>query len=120
MAIYKFGENNSGGSWWLNREQYDRLFEAGWKYEPSEYDIEQRHDKEAFLGDEGDTVPYGWRHNLSFEADSIQEAVSSWESATGENFFAGGCPCCGPPFGIGSEDYAEYETGRYVEASRPW
>jgi hypothetical protein len=115
MPRYEFSENNSGGSWWLNREQYEALFAAGWKYEPSEYDIQQGYDKEAFLG--GD-APYAWRNSLFIESDSIEDAVRSWEEATGENFFAGGCPCCGPPFSISGE--GDYYSGGYVEMGRPF
>jgi hypothetical protein len=122
MDIFEFSENNSGGSWWLDRKQYDALFAAGWTYEPSEYDLKSGYDKDGFLGDKGDDVPYGWRHGLRFEANSIQEAVESWESATGENFFAGGCPCCGAPFSISNEssDKWEYMSGGYEEMSRPF
>jgi hypothetical protein len=42
MTVYEFSETNSGGSWWLSKSQYEALFAAGWKYEPSEYDILQR------------------------------------------------------------------------------
>lgn len=116
--IYTFSETNSGGRWWLNRKQYEALFAAGWKYTPSEYDLENNYDKKSLFG--GDDVPYGWRHNLCLEAESIQDAVENWESATGEYFFAGGCPCCGAPFNIYSENYAESASGEYIEAPRPW
>jgi hypothetical protein len=121
MRTYEFSENNSGGSWWLNKQQYEALFAAGWTYTPSEYDLEVGHDKNGFLNDKGDTVPYGWRHGLRFEAESIKDAVQSWEDATGENLFAGGCPCCGPPFYISSVD-SPYESvsGGYEEMSRPF
>ncbi len=26
---YEFRENNSGGSWWLSKGQYEKLFKAG-------------------------------------------------------------------------------------------
>jgi hypothetical protein len=117
MTLYEFNENNSGGSWWLRRADYDALFAAGWKYEPSEYDVNNGYDKKSMFGGEDD-VPYGWRHGLTFEADSIQDAVESWEAATGANFFAGGCSCCGSPFSIdGGEEYA---SGGYEESPRPW
>lgn len=121
MAVYEFSENNSGGSWWLNREAYDRLFEAGWYYEPSEYDKQAGHDTNPFLGEKGDTVPYGWRHGLRFEADSIQAAVESWEAATGQDFFAQGCPCCGCPFSMHGVDSNEWASGSdALQVVRPW
>lgn len=116
---YTFSENNSGGSWWLNRKQYEKLFAAGWKYEPSSYDLERGHDKvgDPFSGD----VPYGWRHGLFLEANSIREAVENWEAAIGEDFFAEGCNCCGAPFSISGDD-GEHMSGNSVERRtiRPW
>ena len=101
--VYEFDENNSGGSWWLNRKQYEALFKAGWTYKPSEWDLEHGHESEPFLNEEGDTVPYGWRHNLKGEFNSIDEAIDNFEEATNENYHAEGCPCCGPPFNIHEE-----------------
>lgn len=117
--IYEFSENNSGGSWWLNESQYQALFDAGWTYEPSDYDIKNGHDKNPFCGGE---LPYGWRKNLTFEANSIEEAIGSWETATGENFFAEGCNCCGSPFSMSSSDHNEYYSGDSVDhvAVRPF
>lgn len=123
MPIYEFSENNSSGVWWLSRQDYEALFEAGFYYEPSEYDKAQKYDTEPFLNDPGDTTPYGWRHNLKVEASSIEEAVKLWESATHQNFFAGGCPCCGPPFSMSSEyGSGKYESmsGGYEEMERPF
>lgn len=122
MTTFEFSENNSGGSWWLNRSAYDALFAAGWTYEPSDYDLERGYDKKGWS--RNDDVPYGWRHGITFEADSIREAVESWEAATGQNFFAEGCNCCGSPFSISSrgEGTWEYISGDSVEREtiRPW
>ena len=120
--VYIFSENNSGGSWWLGRTQYDALMSAGWTYTPSEYDLRNSYDKKPFLGMPGDTVPYGWRHDLKGRFQTIREAVESFERATGKNFFALGCICCGPPFSIRTEDGEESISGSDVdhEPVRPW
>ena len=99
---YRFSENNSGGSWWLNRKQYDKLIAAGWKYEPTAYEIEHGHDKNPWYHDprDKDEVPYGWRHNLTLEAASEKIAVAIWETATDANINESGCSCCGSPFDI--------------------
>jgi hypothetical protein len=125
MPIYQFDENNSGGSWWLNKEQYEKLLAAGWTNEPGE-------NEPGEVDPDFERVPWSWRHNFKFEAGTIREAIESWEAATGENFFTGGCPCCGPPFSISSEygenfesmsgGYEDFESmsGGYEEISRPW
>jgi hypothetical protein len=113
MPKFEFDENNSGGSWWLNRAQYDALFAAGWKYEVDEYDKSRGWDKDPYLGGDPD-VPYGWRHNLTLEAPSLQAAVENWEAATGEDFFAEGCNCCGAPFSIRSDSDGS-TGGDYVD-----
>lgn len=117
---FEFSENNSGGSWWLKREQYEALFAAGWKYEPSAYDKEKGNDTKPFFAGGSDTVPYDWRHGLTAEFDSMKAAVENWEKATGENFFEEGCNCCGAPYSISSD--GEYMSGDSVdrEVVRPW
>ena len=82
MALYELSENNSGGSFWLSRKNYDKLFEAGW--------VIQSENGTGFLGEdfgaddrEGGHVPYSWRHGLRVEANTMQEAVESFEAATG-------------------------------------
>lgn len=122
MPKYEFSENNSGGRWWLNRSDYDALFAAGWTYEPSDWDKKNGYDTRPFLDGEGDAVPYGWRHGLLYEAETMQEAVESWEHATGADFFAEGCNCCGAPFSISTVDGDEYISGDTVSrtVNRPW
>jgi hypothetical protein len=123
MNTYRFSENNSGGSFWLTREQYERLFEAGWTYEPDEYDRTNGYDTDAFLDNHPNPVPYGWRRRLEFKAKTIREAVESFEAATGEDFFAEGCNCCGAPFSISnSDDWTESLSGDDVshQPVRPW
>ena len=126
MKVYELSENNSGGSWWLNRAQYEALHKAGWYYAPY-YDDSTclTNLDEPFLG--GD-APYGWRHRTRVEAESLQAAVESFEAATGEDFFAQGCNCCGVPFSItaigedGYPDYGEYVSGHdaRLETVRPF
>jgi hypothetical protein len=121
MPVYRLSENNSGGSFWLRRAQYDSLFEAGWKIDE---DALRDRSKSSFLLDDSfgdaDGVPYSWRDALTFEADSIREAVESFEAATGQDFFAEGCNCCGAPFWISSD--TESLSGDSVERVpvRPW
>lgn len=124
VRIFEFSENNSGGSWWLNRKQYDALMAAGFYYEKPEGDsVFGINYDEPFLGSKSDNVPYGWRHNLRVKAVDIRDAVERWEAATGEDFFAEGCNCCGCPFSMSSvsEPY-EYASGDSVsrETIRPW
>lgn len=120
MPTYQFSENNSGGSWWLARKDYDALMAAGWTYTPSEYDLKSRWDTKPYLGDADDTVPYGWRHHLTGEFPSIRDAVESFEKATGQDFFEEGCNCCGAPFSISGNN--EYLSGDSVrrQVIRPW
>jgi hypothetical protein len=120
MKTYEFSENNSGGSWWLDRKKYDALLAAGWRYEVSDYDKEHGYDTKGWSTD--DPVPYGWRHGLKGEFESIRAAVESFERATGEDFFALGCTCCGPPFSISGPGMDEYLSGSSVdyEPRRPW
>ncbi len=118
MTKYIFSENNSGGSWWLKKPQYEALFAAGWKVDSDETTGPLASTMQGLSGD----VPYAWRHELYGEFDSLRAAVESWERATGEDFFAEGCNCCGCPFSIHSEGYDESISGDSVEHTpvRPW
>ena len=114
---YEFSENNSGGSWWLSKRQYEALFQAGWKLDPKKEEAYGKYESNSLNTKD---VPYSWRHSLYFEADSMREAVESWEAATGADFFEEGCNCCGAPFSMSGGD--EYLSGNSVErvAVRPW
>lgn len=118
--IYEFSENNSGGSWWLSREQYDALKDAGWYLDEEKAEL---YDANKFTSLSTKDVPWSWRHAFRYEANSLQDAVESWESATGADFFAEGCNCCGSPFSISSVggDW-EHVSGDSVsrETIRPW
>jgi len=117
MPIYEFSENNSGGSWWLNRSQYDSLFEAGFQINEEKG---QHYGKMNSLDTKD--VPWAWRHCLVVQAASLQEAVETFESATGEDFFAEGCNCCGAPFSMYEVDGTDYVSGDSVQRRtiRPW
>ena len=122
LKKYSFRENNSGGEWWLNKQQYQKLFANGWKLEKG-WDKKGKHQdptKPFSDGDDRDDAPYGWRHSLYFMATSMQEAVECWENATGEDFFSRGCHCCGAPFSMREKD-GEYLSGNSVLVTvRPW
>jgi hypothetical protein len=108
MKTFEFSENNSGGSWWLDRDDYQKLFDAGWF-------LAEGWDSSSFGMDplkpwsHGDDVPYGWRHNLRFVGESHAEAVASWERATGKDVDEVGCRCCGQPYYV-SEVYEVKEV----------
>jgi len=67
----QFSENNSGGSWWLNEEQYQALRDGGWTVED---------------------------HRATKEFNTLEEGVEEWERLTGEDSDTLGCECCGRPY----------------------
>jgi hypothetical protein len=115
--LYTFSENNSGGSWWLERADYDALRAAGWQ-EPVAIDGPFA----AYFDEPG--VPYAWRHGWTLECESIRAAVENWEKATGREFFEQGCNCCGAPYSISGSDGDKWEhiSGDDAEQRpvRPW
>lgn len=76
MPRIEYQSNNSGGSWWLNDEQWLALERAGWQVEWL--------DKPFAMG--------AVREGLSF-----QEAVAEWERVTGCSAKERGCDCCCRP-----------------------
>lgn len=94
----EYSSNNSGGSWWLEDEDWKALEEAGW-------DVAWYADRKDFFGGdyEGGRFLGGLAAEASIvvEADSVydaeKKAVGMWESVTGMDYEDEGCSCCGPP-----------------------
>jgi hypothetical protein len=126
MPRYYIDENNSGGSFWLSRKQYEKMFNAGWKLDETAMERKRGSgfmDVDKPFDGDGDDVPYGWRrHSVFVEADSMRDAIESFEAATGQDFWAEGCNCCGVPFSMSSDDDSEYMSGSdAIRTSRaPW
>jgi hypothetical protein len=102
MKKYYLDENNSGGSFWLTKKDYDNLFANGWKLREG-WDADDSFMKptQPRYGKNDDPTPYGYRHgSVYLEANNTQEVVESFENATGQDFFAQGCGCCGVPFTV--------------------
>lgn len=128
MKKYRIDENNSGGRWWMKRSDYESLFKAGWKVDEEfmKKDVFGASYSEPWLADRGDTVPYGWRNGAVYlEADTIREAVDSFNANTSQYFWSQGCNCCGVPFtittGYDSKDYESisgYDAD--IRISEPW
>ncbi len=117
MKRYVFEENNSGGHWWLKREDYDKLLANGWTCNIP--DTDPRAKKPWH---EGDDVLYGERKYTSKEFSTIKDAVEDWQRITGRNFWEQGCNCCGAPYEIHDANYKEYITGNHAKTqiSPPW
>jgi hypothetical protein len=92
MTVH-YSSNNSGGSWWLTDQNWKDLEKAGWKVNWVKDDPEgtfRRADKDG-----------RWLGALATSASrnglTLDEAIEEFESITGEDANAEGCPCCGSP-----------------------
>lgn len=74
-TVVRYSHNNSGGSDWLTADNWTALAARGWVLDG---------ESGRFYGAE--------RTGLSLDA-----AIAEWESITGADRTAEGCPCCGPP-----------------------
>jgi hypothetical protein len=93
----QYSSNNSGGSWWLDDEDWRALEEAGWKvgwYIDS--GMRMVTEEGRFLG--------ALAADASKEFPSLREGIAEWESITGQDSYEEGCECCGPPHGFYSEE----------------
>jgi hypothetical protein len=94
LATYvRYNSNNSGGSFWLNAEDWKKLVAAGW--------IPNR---ETFNGEPGGANRYGL---------TLREAIQEFEGLTGQDAGAQGCNCCGPPHEFEERDIA---TDKYIRS----
>lgn len=82
--LVKYRANNSGGSDWLDDQDWVELEYNGWSV--------------AWPGDR--TLP----NRAYISVNSVDEAVNSFEEITGRSASEKGCPCCGPPHNF-SEEY---------------
>jgi len=80
MKVVIYDSNNSGGDWWLTDQNWKDLQTAGWFV---------NWEKERWLGALAISAK---RYGLSEE-----EAISEFETITGESAEDPGCPCCGQP-----------------------
>ena len=103
----EYSSNNSGGSWWLDDDDWKALEKAGWK-------VNWIKDSKSQFKDEGEER---WLGALARDAEiegvsSMEEAVASWEKATGQTSTDAGCPCCGQPHNFTLYD----DKGKYVDS----
>jgi len=91
----EYDSNNSGGSWWLNDDQWKALEKAGWVVDWKE---------DRWLG--------ALATRATREGMGLQEAVAEWESVTGESSTDAGCACCGQPHNFTLYD----DQGKYVDS----
>ena len=68
----RYESNNSGGYWWLTREDWTNLKKFEWAVDIS-------------------------NHSAEKEFQSIKDAIIDFEHITGQNADDEGCVCCGPP-----------------------
>lgn len=81
----ELNENNSGGSFWLTKADYDKLHAAGW------------------VG-EGITEDYFAGRKIRREGVSRRVALAEFQDITGWDPDEEGCNCCGQPFYFSSYD----------------
>lgn len=97
LVIYS--SNNSGGGWWLDDEDWRKLEAAGWKVEwvkDDPYFTKYTDGDDRWLG--------ALARGASLECGSMDEAVASFETATGQYADEIGCDCCGPPHHFYDDD----------------
>lgn len=83
-VLVEYDENNSGGSWWLSKDNYNRLCEHGWQVTGNR-NVSKYFDVPADL--------------TEFEAENYAEqlAILEWEMLLQTDAHAVGCHCCGRP-----------------------
>ena len=97
----EYSTNNSGGNYWLTKEDWRALQDAGWlimDWDNSVYD-----EKGQYVPDENGLPMVSHPADLdkahyAFKLfDNIQEALVEFEKLTGQNVSDEGCNCCGAP-----------------------
>ncbi len=136
----EYDSNNSGGSWWLDDDDWKALEKAGWKVEW--VSLENLYtDKGSFVREEDGTpklVPAGGGNSrfgaLMKKPDDngeyrflgalantayrvglpLHEAIEEWERVTKACAIDAGCACCGQP-----HNFTEYDDDNNFVTSGP-
>ncbi len=113
-TVVEYDSNNSGGSWWLEDDDWRNLEKAGWEvewYKDSKYHKNDVDKNGRWLGALASGAK---RVGLSLDA-----AIAEWETITGECASDAGCSCCGQPHSFSAENEdGSCESGPDVEYDR--
>lgn len=122
-VIVRYRSNNSGGSWWLSTSDWEALEVGGWNvhWTGADSDItygnrpleKVARNKDSFLGAEAQSAAGVF--------DSVDDAIESFESITGQNAASIGCNCCGPPHSFEwiVSDQLDKDRWNYVYLEEP-
>ncbi len=99
--IVEYSTNNSGGSYWLKKADWQALQEAGWlimDFNNATYGANGNHvpDKDG-LPTVSHPAELENAHYAYKKFDTIQDALGEFESLTGQDVSEEGCNCCGAP-----------------------
>ncbi len=104
MPYTRYSSNNSGGSWWLNDQNWKDLESAGWEVDWYANQNDSFHKgKDRFLGA---LASVATRRDLPFN-----EAIEEFERITHEDSTSAGCSCCGQPHNF----YYHDDEGNHLE-----
>lgn len=92
MASIEYSSNNSGGSWWLTDEDWHALEEAGWTVQWAKDDTDR-----TWKDNGGERWLGALATRATFPGDDMEDAIRSFEKATGQWADDDGCDCCGRP-----------------------
>lgn len=87
-----YTSNNSGGSWWLNDQDWKALEDSGWVV-----DWFSNRSNEYRTVDGSGRWLGGLAAKAYIEGLTLGDAILLWEDVTGENSADLGCSCCGAP-----------------------
>ena len=129
----EYSSNNSGGSWWLKKEDWLNLEKAGWfvewgglkfcyaKHSYLKKDPICRKDQECPGHRASETMdgvkdPFLGAYAISAwkEFKSLKEGILEFEKITGKDATDEGCNCCGPPHSFSADQ--EYASGENIVA----
>lgn len=102
-----YDTNNSGGSWWLTEEDWDKLAAAGWNVHWVTWDKKwggysrpistyKNPLRKIVKKKSGDWLG-AKACSAAKKFDNPDEGIAEWSRITGQDPNDEGCPCCGPP-----------------------
>lgn len=107
LKVFEYSSNNSGGSWWLSKEEWLSLEKAGWVVKWGDGDFIWKNG--SYVRDENGIPTFEVNDNLWLGAhakyafllaETEEEAIESFNKHSGNDYYDTGCECCGEPHNI--------------------
>lgn len=134
--VLVYQTNNSGGHWWLSKEDWDALEKAGWNVHWTQDKAfgKDAHKTPSCYSDDPDELlrkvePKGpvylgaWATSCAKRVESVDAGIAEFERVANQCAADEGCNCCGSPHSfsyVAENGERHYSTVEVTETRMVW